>query len=208
MTPAVVVIGASAGGLAAMNRLLARLPAEFPAPLILVQHVKAGLRPRYEEIFRVPPGWHAAEAEEKQTPAPSGLYVAPGGYHLLVESDGSFSLSVEEAVRFARPSIDVFFETAADAYGPRLAAVILSGANDDGAAGLRAVATAGGMTVVQDPATAEFTAMPAAALEAVGTSLVLSPEGIGDLLASWTSPATAAPQSAVARKGGARDACE
>lgn len=160
----VVVLGSSAGGQEALGRILSALPADFPAALLAVQHrgpQSEGYFVRYLDGCGPLP---VAEAEEKERPRPGRVYVAPPNYHLLVEPGGSLSLSVEERVRFSRPSIDVLFETAADAWGPRLAGCVLTGANRDGAAGLRRVADRGGLAIVQAPDDAESPEMPRAAL--------------------------------------------
>jgi two-component system chemotaxis response regulator CheB len=123
-------------------------------------------------------------AEDKEPIAPGTVYFATPGYHLLVESDGTFALSLDELVHFSRPSIDVLFETAAEAYGDRALGIILTGANPDGADGLRAIAEAGGATVIQQPSSAEARAMPEAALQACPDSLVAEVGAIAELLAS------------------------
>jgi two-component system chemotaxis response regulator CheB len=121
------------------------------------------------------------EASDKETIEPATIYLAPPDYHLLIE-DGHFALATDARVQFARPSIDVLFETAAEVYGDRALGVILTGANADGAAGLRSIRERGGLTVVQDPATAERSAMPAAALAATPVDAVLPLEEIGPFL--------------------------
>ncbi|MFU8818515.1 MAG: chemotaxis protein CheB [Desulfurivibrio sp.] len=177
-----VVIGVSAGGLEALRLILARLPADFPVPVVVVQHQgpeAEGFLARYldqrcEVVVK--------EAEDKETALPGTVYLAPANYHLLLEDDGSFALSLEGRHRFSRPSIDILFESAADVYGPRLIAVILTGANDDGSQGLAAVKRRGGLAVVQDPATAEVAAMPTAAIAAAAVDFVLPLRAIGPFL--------------------------
>jgi two-component system chemotaxis response regulator CheB len=124
------------------------------------------------------------EAEEKETAVPGTVYVAPANYHLLLEDDRTFSLTLESRVRFARPSIDVLFESAADVYGSRLIGIILTGANDDGSRGLAAIKKRGGLAVVQDPTGAEVDTMPRAALRAAEVDFVLPLVAIGPFLAN------------------------
>lgn len=124
------------------------------------------------------------EVEDKDPIEPGHVYLAPANYHLLVDDDGHFSLSIDEPVRFSRPSIDVTFESVADVYGPRTVGVVLTGANEDGSRGLRRIADRGGLAIVQDPAMAESPLMPASALKAVPEALMLPLEGIADHLAT------------------------
>ena len=160
-----VVIGTSAGGLQALKTLLPSLPATFPCPLMIVQHMS----PHSDNyMVRMLDGLSAIrvkEADEKEPIAPGTAYIAPPDYHLLVEEDFTLSLSMEEKVNYSRPSIDVLFETAADAYGPFLLGIVLTGANADGADGLAYIKKKGGYIVVQQPADAESPAMPRAAIE-------------------------------------------
>ena len=160
-----VVIGTSAGGLQALKTLLPSLPATFPCPLMIVQHMS----PHSDNyMVRMLDGLSAIrvkEADEKEPIVPGTAYIAPPDYHLLVEEDFTLSLSMEEKVNYSRPSIDVLFETAADAYGPYLLGIVLTGANADGADGLAYIKKKGGYIVVQQPADAESPAMPRAAIE-------------------------------------------
>src|SRR3954447_10202099 len=156
-----IVIGASWGGLHAVGEILAGLPADFRVTVLVVQHraedaqdLLAGLLDRRGPL-------PVREVEDKAPLLGPGVLVAPQGYHVLVERD-HFALSTEAQVRFSRPSIDVALETAADALGPAVVGVVLTGANDDGAVGLAAVRRRGGVAVVQDPDSAERSAMPAA----------------------------------------------
>lgn len=162
-----VVIGASAGGIDALMRLFHDLPQPWHLPMVVVLHLPEGRDSRLAEIFgrrlRLP----VREARDKAPVAPGTLHFAPPGYHLFVERDRVFSLSCEPPVLYSRPSIDLLMETAADAYGPRLAGLLLTGANEDGARGLVAIAAAGGLTAVQDPADAAMPQMPLAALAAL-----------------------------------------
>jgi two-component system chemotaxis response regulator CheB len=182
--PRAVVIGASAGGIAATRQLLAQLPPDFPWPLFLVQHIQATSGLDFAAVYARSPV-PVLEACDKATTAPGTLYMAPAGYHLLVETDFSLSLSVDDPVCYARPSIDVLFESAADAYGAGLVAVLLTGANADGANGVAAVHRRRGRVMIQDPATAEARAMPEAGLTRVKPEFLGAPDAIGGQLAAW-----------------------
>ncbi len=179
-----VVMGVSAGGLKALEAVLPMLPAEYPLPIIIVQHrikEKGGFFCRFlGEISAL----NVIEAEDKTTITPGSIFIAPPEYHLQVESDRTLSLSLEGPVNWSRPSIDVLFETAAEVYRDRLVGVVLTGANDDGSRGLAIIKQFGGLAVIQDPDEAVSTRMPTAAIEATdGGDYVLSLEGIGKLLA-------------------------
>lgn len=178
-----VVIGTSAGGLAALSVLVAGLAATFRLPLLVVQHIPSGVPTQLAEIFRRKTGLHVKEADEKETVRGGTLYFAAPGYHLLVEQDASLSLSQDDSVHFSRPSIDVLFESAADGYGEKLLGVLLSGANGDGAAGLAAIHAAGGRTVVQAPSSAAMPVMPQAALARQPAHEVLTPGEIATVFA-------------------------
>ena len=160
-----IVIGVSAGGLQTLSRFLPQLPADFPTPIVIVQHVAedAGeyLICHLDKLCSIP----VREAFDKQVIEEGTVTIAPSGYHLLVESRGTLALSMDERVRYSRPSIDVLFESAADAYGAALTGIVLTGANSDGAQGLRRIKECGGMAVVQDPDDALYPAMPQSAIE-------------------------------------------
>ena len=159
-----VVIGASAGGVDALMVLLAGLPADWRLPVVTVLHLPEQHESRLAEVFRTRLALRVSEAEDKDRIAPATLYFAPPGYHLSIERDRSFSLSCEPPLHWSRPSIDVLMKSAADAYGPALAGMLLTGANDDGAEGLACIHRAGGLTAVQDPEEAQVPTMPRAAL--------------------------------------------
>lgn len=161
-----VVIGASAGGVQALSHVLPDLPADFPAPVLVVVHIPPRKDNALVDLFAHKCRLKVKEAEDKEPLAPGIIYFAPPDYHLLVETAETLALSSDEAVNHSRPAIDVLFETAADAFGSALAAIVLTGANHDGAQGLKAVCEAGGRGFVQDPATAEVATMPEAALAA------------------------------------------
>lgn len=173
-----VVVGASLGGLAALQALLAGLPAGFDLPIAIVQHRRPDEDSRLVDLLaRVTP-LDVREPDDKEPIERGTVYLAPAGYHLLVEAPGAFALSVDEPVAFARPSIDVLFETAAEVYGRRLAAVLLTASSHDGAAGIAAVAAAGGTTLVEDPETA---ASPVAVLAALARTRVQHVRPVGEL---------------------------
>lgn len=179
----VVLIGASAGGWNALNLLLPSLPADFPVPVVVVQHVHASQEASWVGYLDDLCALKVKEAEDKEPLALGVCYFAPPDYHLLIERDRTASLSRDEKVHYSRPSIDVLFESAAMAYGPEAVAVILSGASRDGAAGLAAIRANGGVAVIQDPFTAEFPCMPQAALDVAGADYRVSVEEMGSLLA-------------------------
>jgi two-component system chemotaxis response regulator CheB len=175
-----ICIGASWGGLRAIERLLGDIPAEVDTPIVAAQHREAQQSALAEVISRHTTR-RVVDAEDKQPIEPNHVYLAPPDYHLLVEH-GSLALSLEERVQYARPSVDVLFESAADAYGPGVIGVILTGANADGAAGLARIKRFGGVAVIQDPAEAERAAMPQAAIDATVADAVLPLAEIGKFI--------------------------
>jgi two-component system, chemotaxis family, protein-glutamate methylesterase/glutaminase len=180
-----VAVGVSAGGLNALQEIVAGLPADFGLPMAIVQH-RARESELLCELLQDRTALRVVEVTDKEPVDAGTVYVAPPDYHLLVD-DGFFSLSKDEPVRFSRPSIDVMFESAADVYGMDTIGVVLTGANADGAAGLRRIADAGGHAIVQDPTTAEVRVMPRNALRAVPDACVLPLEGIAAHLAGIQS---------------------
>lgn len=173
-----VVIGASWGGLDAVGRLLSALPDDFPVPIAIAQHRGPDSDDgALERTLSRRAGRPVQEVEDKDPILRGGVYVAPAQYHLLIEK-AAFALSVEARVQYSRPSIDVLFESAAEAYRDELIGIVLTGANRDGAAGLARVKQRGGCAVVEDPATATNSAMPAAAIAATPVDRVLS---LGDI---------------------------
>ena len=168
-----VVLGASAGGFEALLAVLKGLPATYPMPLVAVLHLPENHESKLAELFGYRLALRVREARDKETLEAGVLYFAPPGYHLSIETDRSFSFSCEDRVSYARPSIDVLFSSAADAYGKSLAGVLLTGANYDGAAGLAGMQVAGALTIVQDPATAEVATMPEAAIRRMTPDLIL-----------------------------------
>jgi len=177
-----ICVGASWGGLDAVGRLLAGFPAEIDVPVVIAQHRHSAAAPGgLSELLRLRIKRPVQDAEDKMAIEPGNVYIAPPDYHLLVER-GSFALSVDERVMYARPSIDVLFETASVAYGPEAIGIILTGANEDGAAGLAAVKDRGGVAIVQEPDDAARRTMPDAALAATIADAVLPVEEMGKFL--------------------------
>ena len=187
MACGIVVVGSSWGGVTALGRLLEGLPADLAAPVVVVQHRRQGPS-MLARLLERQTGWRVREAADKDVLAPGTVYLAPAGYHLLVELSGHLSLSTEGPVRFARPSIDVLFESAAAAYRGGVVGVVLTGTNDDGAAGLAAVVARGGQAVVQDPASAERPGMPLAALATGIAATVLPLDEIGPHIGTLCGP--------------------
>lgn len=180
--PRAVVIGVSAGGLKALSAILPALPADYPLPVMIVIHLPPDRDSVVAELFDEKCALAVREAEDKEDILPGHVYFAPPDYHLLIEPDYRLSLSSEEPVLFSRPSVDVLFETAADVYGEGLIGVILTGANPDGAAGLKAVMAAGGQALVQRPDLSYASAMPEAALDMCPRAESLSLEQIAEKL--------------------------
>jgi two-component system chemotaxis response regulator CheB len=183
-----VVIGASAGAVEALSAILPALPADYAAPVMIVVHVPPDKGSVLADLFRMKCAITVREAEDKELASLATVYFAPADYHLLVEDDGRLSLSDDEPVHYSRPSIDVLFESAADAYGPHLIGVVLTGANQDGAKGLAAVARAGGEAIVQNPDEAFARAMPEAALALRPDARVLSLQDIASYLRGVAIP--------------------
>ncbi|GFM34681.1 chemotaxis protein CheB [Desulfovibrio subterraneus] len=174
-----VVIGVSAGGLAALEAVLSALGDSFSLPILIVQHISPDSESYLPYHFTPRCSLTVKEADDKEDIAPRTVYFAPPDYHMMVELDRTISLSVESRVNFSRPSVDVLFETAAEAYGEGLIGVILTGANNDGAAGLAKIKQLGGLAIVQTPETAQADAMPRAALEATHADHLLDLKDIG-----------------------------
>jgi two-component system chemotaxis response regulator CheB len=184
----IVVVGSSWGGVAALRQLLRGLPADLVAPVVIAQH-RGDAPSILARLLASDTGRAVRDAEDKEAMAPGTVYLAPPGYHLLVERPGHLALSTEGPVRFARPSIDVLFESAAAAYRGGAVGVVLTGTNDDGAAGLSAIVARGGQAVVQDPASAERPGMPLAALATGIAATVLALDDIGAHVGSLCRPA-------------------
>ena len=180
----IVVIGASTGGTKAIKTLLSVLPLKMDLSIIIVMHRHKDTDGYLEQSLKNKCKIHVKQADEKEKIEMGVVYVAPPNYHLLIEDDGTFSMSVEGVVNNARPSVDVFFESAAEVYGEGLIGVILTGANRDGSQGLKKIKEAGGLVIVQTPETSEVADMPKAAIASVKPDHVLPLEEIGSLLRS------------------------
>jgi two-component system chemotaxis response regulator CheB len=184
-----IAIGASAGGLQALSAILPIFPAQFSIPIFIVLHLPQNKRSLLVELFAPRCDLTVREPDDKQEITP-GIWFAPPGYHLMIESTRAFALSVDEPVNYSRPSVDVLFQSAADVYGRKLLGVILSGANSDGALGAKSIAENGGSILVQDPDEAEADAMPLAAISAVKAITVAPLSRIANLLRDLTVRAT------------------
>ena len=178
-----MVIGTSLGGLNALLTVLRGLPADLPVPIVLVQHRASSADSGLVDLLQQSTTLRVVEAEDKAVLEAGTLYVAPPDYHLLIEDKTSVALSTDPPLRSARPSIDVLFETAADAFGDAVVAVLLTGASADGACGLARIKARGGRAIVQDPETAECATMPSAGIAAAAIDYVLPLERIGEHLA-------------------------
>ncbi len=177
-----VVIGASTGGVSALKILLGELPADFPVPVLVATHISPdsddGLAVLLDTLCAI----RVKEADEQELLAMGTVYLAPANYHLLVERGGNLALSIDPPVNFARPSVDVLFESAAEAYGPELIGIILTGAGSDGSKGLLKIKDRGGMAIVQAPADAEMDSMPRSALQLLKADHVVPLKEIPPLL--------------------------
>ena len=185
-----VVIGASLGGLQAVATLLSHLPDDCPVAIAVAQHRAAMPNDDLAAIWQHSTSMAVRDVEDKAAIEPRHVHVAPADYHLLVESRGQFALSTDPPVLWARPSIDVLFESAAEAYRDRLIGVILTGASADGSRGLRAIRDRGGCALVQDPLTAECAVMPQAALAATDVNHVLALPDLGRVIGALASATT------------------
>ena len=177
-----IVIGVSSGGMNAMKVMFSLLPKEFNTPIIIVQHISSQSENLWIRLLNEKSNLFIKEADEKESIEHGKVYIAPPNYHLLIERDKTFSLTIDERVNYARPSIDVLFESAAEAYKNKLIGVILTGSNNDGTNGLKRIKEYGGLTIVQDPATAESSYMPASAIAVVQMDYILTLENIIKLL--------------------------
>ncbi len=179
-----IVIGASAEAIASLSQLLPPLGPDYPLPILVTMHVPPDQPNGVPALLQTKSRVAVKEAEDKEPILPGTVYFAPPDYHLLVEADGHLSLSSEEPVNFSRPSIDVLFESAAETYGPALLALVLSGANHDGARGACAVSKAGGTVLVQTPDSAMARTMLESTLAACPEARAMSLSDINNLLAA------------------------
>lgn len=175
-------IGFSAGGIPLAQQILAALPADYPIPIVLVTHLPPDSDSAMLNVFQSVSRLPVKQALDKATIAAGYIYLAPPNYHLLVETNGHFALSIDPPIKAVRPSIDVFLKSAAEAYENQLIAVILSGANNDGADGMSCVKALGGVTIVLNPLQAEFRIMPDAVIEAADVDYVADLDEIISLL--------------------------
>ena len=156
-----------------MKIMFSLLPENFSTPIIIVQHISAHSDNQWIKLLNDKSNLPIKETDEKEKIERGNVYIAPPNYHLLIEKDKTFSLTIDERVNYARPSIDVMFESAAEAYKNKLIGVILTGSNNDGTKGMKRIQECGGLTIVQDPATAESSYMPASVIAAMQVDYVL-----------------------------------
>lgn len=182
MSSEAVVIGTSAGGLYALTSILEHLPSDYRLPVIIVQHRSKDEKTLLEEVLSQKCAIKIKQADEKEKIKGGTVYFAPPDYHLLIEQDHTFSLTSDNRVNYSRPSIDVLFESAAFVYHKKLVGILLTGANQDGAAGIRRIRKNGGITIAQDPAEALFPIMPQAAISTGCVQHTLTLNGIKSFL--------------------------
>jgi len=177
-----IVIGVSSGGMTALRFIFSALPSGFSIPIIIVQHISAHSDNEWINLLNNKSNLAIKEADEKEKIESGHVYIAPANYHLLIEKDKTFSFTIAERVNFARPSIDVLFESAAEAYKDKLIGVVLTGSNIDGTNGIKRIKECGGLAIIQDPKTAESPTMPASAIAAIEPDYILSLDKIIQLL--------------------------
>ncbi len=177
-----IVIGVSSGGMITLNTILRHLPSDFALSIIIVQHQHPESDDFIAKFLDDRCSLTVKQADEKESILPGVIYIAPPNYHLLVEEDKTLSLSTNKRVHYARPSIDILFESAADVFGEKLVGIILTGANEDGSHGIRKIKESGGLTIVQDPDTAEVDTMPKAAIASTKIDYILPLEKIGPFI--------------------------
>ncbi len=169
-----VVIGVSTGGVSALKSTLGALPADFPIPVLVTTHITPDSDDGLAVLLNTLCAIRVKEADEQEIMTPGTVYLAPANYHLLVERSGQLALSVDPPVNFARPSVDVLFESAAEAFGTALIGIIMTGAGFDGSKGLLKIKETGGVAIIQDPADAEMDSMPRNALGLLKADYVVS----------------------------------
>ena len=177
-----IVIGTSSGGMNALKFLFSALPVDFSIPIIIVQHISPRSDNQWIKLLNNNSKLYLKEADEKEKIEHGKVYIAPPNYHLMIERNKTFSLTIDERVNYARPSIDVLFESAAEAYKTKLIGVVLTGSNNDGTKGIKRIKECGGLTIIQDPETAESSYMPASAIASMQPDYILSLEDITELL--------------------------
>ena len=182
-TTEIIVIGGSAGSLSVLLKIIKLLPDDFSIPIVVVVHRQRNVISEFTKILAsANKNKKIIEPDDKEPIKNACIYIAPQNYHLLIETDLTFSLDYSEAVKFSRPSIDVTLEAAADVYKEKLLAILLSGANNDGTAGLKKVLAMKGIAIAQEPNTAEFAAMPQSAIDNVPGVLVFEPSKIEEYI--------------------------
>ena len=189
LTCEALVMGASSGAIEALNQLLPVVPEAARIPIVVVVHLPPNRSSLLAEIFAKRCLVRVREPEDKEPISAGSIWFAPANYHLLVEADRSFALSIDVPVNFSRPSIDVLFESAADAFGPNLGCVVLTGANDDGAQGASSIRRQGGLVIVQEPSTAEAKEMPTAAISRANPQIIATLPEIAELIRLMTTRA-------------------
>ncbi|MFN6946369.1 MAG: chemotaxis protein CheB [Cytophagaceae bacterium] len=177
-----IVIGGSLGGMEAVSGIIKGLPGDFNIPVIVVLHRLKNVKSSLIQLLSKYSALPVYEIEDKTEIKEGAVYVAPANYHTLIEKNRTFSLDCSEAINYCRPSIDVLFESATEQFGNRLIGIVLTGANNDGSKGLKAIAENGGVTIVQDPDTAESDVMPVSALKLVKADKILDIKGIQSFL--------------------------
>lgn len=177
-----IAIGTSAGGLESVSRILAPIPKNYPIPIVLVQHRAKDYPTLLEEVLQSKVSIKVAQVEEKTPVTPKCVHVAPADYHVLIEKDYTFSLSSDEKVAYSRPSIDVLFESAAIVYKNRLTSIVLSGANNDGANGIKLIKSMGGINIVLSPSETVFSVMPKSAIETKCVDYIMNLDQIAHFL--------------------------
>jgi len=183
-----IVIGTSSGGMNALKFLFSSLPVDFSIPIIIVQHISPRSDNQWIKLLNINSKLYLKEADEKEKIEHGKVYIAPPNYHLMIERNKTFSLTIDERVNYSRPSIDVLFESAAEAYKNKLIGVILTGSNNDGTKGIKRIKEYGGLTIAQDPETAESAYMPASAIAAIQPDYILALENIIELLIKLDKP--------------------
>ncbi len=177
-----LVIGGSAGSIEVIVKILRKLEKNLSIAIIIIVHRKSSSDASLTNLFNNRSIIEVTEADEKEVILPGRIYLAPANYHLLIETDHTFSLDASEKVEYSRPSIDVTFQSAADVYGESLAALLLSGANSDGSEGLLTIANAGGLTIVQNPESAEVGFMPKAAIFKTVVDYIVDADDLPDFI--------------------------
>lgn len=181
-----IVIGASAGGFNAFIKLLPSIPLDFPIPVIIVQHIHPNQDDFFVNFINQKCQLTVKEINDKEQILPGFIFVAPPNYHVLVEDDKIFSLSIDEKINCSRPSIDLLFESAAEVFRSKLIGIILTGANSDGALGMKKIKEYNGITIVQNPEEAESNLMPISSIDMCSIDHILELEKIPQMLVSLT----------------------